>query len=122
MRRRLALGVVAAVAASVWAAPAANAQVTRCTSNRLPGQTIVVISPGQIDIFPQNAGPYANDVLDWANGIVDCIVDEVREVLDPFVTCAEAYVANRPTVTIDPQTLQITIRYADFINTTCQLG
>ena len=118
MRRTLALGVVAAVAASIMAAPAAQAQTLDCTTTRFPAQNVVVIAPGVINVYPANAPGYATTVADWAAGLALCIVNDVA---GPPVSCVKTIVANRPTVTIDPNTLAITIDYSDLLSTACRL-
>ena len=118
MKRRLILGVVAAVAASVWIAPAANAQV-QCTIGRMPVQNVVTTGSGQINVYPANAAPYATAVASWGTALITCVVNEA---IGPAYSCAKAFVTNRPTVTVDPQTLQITIDYGEFIGTTCTIS
>lgn len=118
MKARLTLGVVAALAASVFAAPAANAQILDCSTTRLPVQDIVVTGPGVINIYPANAAPYAGEVAAWATNLATCIVNDVA---GPALSCAKTIVNNRPTVTIDPQTLAITIDYSDLLSTACRL-
>lgn len=118
MKRRLTIGVIAAVAASVWAAPAANAQTAVCFGGRLPAQTIVDAGGGQINVYPANVVPYAGVVADYA---VDAALCMVNTTTGPYVSCAQAFVANRPTVTVDPNTLQITIDYSEFMGTACAI-
>lgn len=119
MKRSLILGVVAAMAASVFVAPAANAQVAECTIAKAPPQNVVTNSGGQLNVYPSNAAPYATAFASWAAGITTCIVNEA---IGPAYSCAKAYVNNKPTVTIDPITLQITVDYGDFLGTTCSLS
>ncbi|HYP24462.1 MAG TPA: hypothetical protein VEV43_12885 [Actinomycetota bacterium] len=117
MKRRLTLGVVAALAASVWAAPVASAQPqVICSANKVPPQTVVIIGGGEINIYPANGAPYALSVVGWARDVALCLVNSAA---GPTLTCAKAYVNNRPTVTVDPNTLQITISYEDFLQTAC---
>ena len=118
MRRTLVLGVVAAMAATILAAPAAQAQTLSCTVTKLPPQTIVSLGPGVINVYPANAPGYVLTVADWAADLALCIVNDAT---GPAVSCAKTILANRPTVTIDPTTLQITIEYGDLLGTTCRL-
>jgi hypothetical protein len=108
---------VATLAASVIAAPAASAQPqVICSANKVPPQTVVVVGGGQINVYPANAAAYAGTVADWATGVAVCLVNAVA---GDTIACAKAFVSNRPTVTVDPNTLQITIDYADFLQTAC---
>ena len=117
MKRTLALGVVAAVAATILAAPAASAQPqVICSANKVPPQTVVTIGGQQINVYPANAAPYAGAVVNWATGVAVCLVNTTA---GPTIACVKAFVANRPTVTIDPNTLQITIHYGDLLGTAC---
>lgn len=119
MRRRWTGLVAAAVAATglMGAAPAQAAESDLCQMY-LRSQDVVEVSPGRIDIYPANAGPYASHVVASAQAYVSCLLNETA---GPLLTCAKAYVNNRPTVTIDPNTLQITIDYSDFLGTTCSI-
>jgi hypothetical protein len=119
MRRRWTGLIATAFAATslMGAAPAQAAESDACIMT-LRSQDIVEISPGQIDIYPENAGPYASHVIASAQAYVNCVVNETA---GPLVACAKAYVNNRPTVTIDPITLHITISYAEFLGTTCSI-
>lgn len=119
MKRRLILGVVGAMAASVFVAPAANAQIAACTIGKMPQQTIVSNSGGELNVYPANVVPYTTTLAGYVTGVATCIVNETA---GPAVTCAKAFVNNRPTVTVDPQTLQITVEYGDFLGTTCTLS
>jgi hypothetical protein len=96
------------------AAPA-KAQTVPCRLS-LSSQTIVVLGPGQIDIYPSNAAPYATAVADGVRSYVSCLVSQSA---GPLLSCAKTLVNNRPTVTVDPVTLQITIDYSDFLATAC---
>ena len=117
MKRRLTLGIVAAMAASVLAAPAASAQPQFiCSANKVPPQTVVIVGGGQINVYPSNVAPYAGAVVDWATDVALCIVNATA---GPTIACAKAFVANRPTVTVNPTTLQITIDYDEFLHTAC---
>lgn len=119
MKRRLTLGVVAALAASVWAAPAASAQPQFiCSANQVPPQTVVIVGGGEINIYPSNAAPYALSVVGWARNVALCLVNTTA---GPTISCAKAFVNNRPTVTVNPDTLQITISYEDFLQTACTI-
>jgi hypothetical protein len=119
MKRRFSiLGVVAVMATSLWtAAPARAAELPHCEW-LVRSQDIVVIGPGVVTIYPSNVGPYANHLIAGGNAYVTCLVDEL---LGPLVTCAQTVVANRPTVTIDINTLAITIDYSELLGTTCRL-
>ncbi len=117
MKRRLVLGVVAAVAASVWIAPAAHAEATHCVTP-VPPQTIVTTGGWQINVFPGNAPSYALTVAGWGAGTATCVVNETA---GPYIACANAIVANRPTVTVDPNTLQITIDYSGLMGVSCTI-
>ena len=119
VKRRSILGVVAAVAASIWIAPAASAQTVECMIAKAPPQNVVTTGGGAINVYPANAAPYVTAVASWGTGIVTCVVNEA---IGPAYACVKAFVNNRPTVTIDPQTLQITIEYGEFIGTTCSLS
>lgn len=117
MKRRLTLGLVAAVAASVLVAPAASAQPQFiCSANKVPPQTVVVVGGGQINVYPANVTSYAKAVTSWATGVALCLVNATA---GPTIACANAFVNNRPTVTVDPNTLQITIDYDQFLHTAC---
>ncbi|MDQ3914524.1 MAG: hypothetical protein M3323_04200 [Actinomycetota bacterium] len=119
MKRRLSIVAVGAVvAASLGAATPANAATSTHCELLLRSQDIVDVGPGQINIYPANAGPYASHVVAAVRAYVTCIVDEA---VGPTVACAKALVANRPTVTIDPNTLQITIDYSEFLGTACTI-
>lgn len=119
MRRRWTGLIATTIAATslMGAAPAQAAESELCTMY-LRSQDIVQVSPGRIDIYPANAGPYASHVLASAQAYVNCVVNETA---GPLVACAKAFVNNRPTVTIDPNTLQITIDYSEFLGTTCTI-
>lgn len=117
MKRTLALGVVAAVAAGIMAAPAASAQPQFiCSANKVPPQTVVAVGGEEIKVYPANAAPWAGAVVDWATGVARCLVNAAA---GPTIACVKGIVANRPTVTIDPQTLEITIHYGDLLGTSC---
>jgi hypothetical protein len=118
MKQRLILGVVAALATSVWVAPAASAQIT-CSVSRLPQQDIVTNGGGQVNVYPANVVPYATEVAGHVSGLALCVANEA---VGPTYACAKALVNNRPTVTVDPETLQITVDYGDFLGTACSLN
>jgi hypothetical protein len=113
----LTLGVVAALAASVLAAPAASAQPqVICSANKVPPQTVVIIGGGQVNVYPANVASYAGAVAGWATDVALCLVNATA---GPTIACAKAIVNNRPTVTVDPNTLQVTIDYDDLLHTAC---
>ncbi|MDQ4125707.1 MAG: hypothetical protein M3134_08930 [Actinomycetota bacterium] len=119
MRRTFAAGLVVMTAMSIWIAPGASASgIGDCDPGTPPENTIVTIGGGQIKISPGSAPGYATAVAGWARAYVDCLVAEV--VNDPLVECVNSYVANRPTVTVDPETLDVIIDYSAFINTACE--
>lgn len=117
MKRKLTLGVVAVLAASVLAAPAASAQPQFiCSANKVPPQNVVIVGSGQVNLYPGNVAPYASAVLSWATGVATCLVNATA---GPTISCAKAFVNNRPTVTVNPTTLQVTIDYSEFLGTAC---
>ncbi|HEV2754312.1 MAG TPA: hypothetical protein VG318_00865 [Actinomycetota bacterium] len=122
MRRRVSILAVAAIAAATLgaAAPAKAAEADVATHCQLLMRTpdIVEIGPGVITIYPSNVGPYVNHVIAAANSFVNCIVNETT---GPVLACAATVIANRPTVTIDINTLAITIDYSALLGTRCTL-
>lgn len=121
MKRTFSILAVAAVAAATLTvavpANAAEAEAPHCQLV-MRSPDIVEIGPGVINIYPSNVGPYVNHVIAAATAYVNCIVGET---VGPVASCAKTVVANRPTVTIDPVTLQITIDYSKLLGTTCTL-
>ncbi len=122
MKRRfsiLALGaVIAASLGSVSPANAADADALTHCELVMRSPDVVEVGPGYIKIYPANVGPYVSHVVAAATAYVDCVVDET---VGPLVACAKTVVANRPTVSIDPITLEITIDYSALLGTTCTL-
>jgi hypothetical protein len=115
----LTLGTAALVGASLWMAPPAGAaEVAVCEPGTPPQQTIVSSGgPHVITVSPLNAPNDAVAYASWAAAYATCWVSEVlnNEVVD----CVARHVENRPTVYIDPETLQVTIDYHEFVNTPC---
>lgn len=120
MRRKpLTVGTAAMVGASLWAAPSAGAvEADACDPGTPPGQTVVSNEGHVVQISPGNAPGDATALASWASAYVTCLVSEVTN--SSAIRCVQNYVRNRPTVSIDPETLVVTIDYHNFINTACE--
>lgn len=118
MGRRIGgIGVAAIVAASIWVAPGAQAaEAEDCQLGSPPEGTFVTIGPGQIDVYPENVGPYADAVAGWAGAYVNCLWAQNQRWID----CVPNHLAaNQPTVTVDPETGHVTIKYGDLLTPAC---
>lgn len=118
MGRRIAsLGVAAMVTASIWGATGAHAaEADSCDPGAPPEGTFVTISGSRIDIYPENVVPYAGAVAGWAGAYVACL----RAENDRWIFCVPNHVAaNRPTVTVDPDTGHVSIDLHELGNIAC---
>ncbi len=112
MKRNPILVVAALVLGSYAAAAPTAANASVCDPGTPPPATVVVNSPGRIDIYPDRLDDDAASVVAWLSPYIACMEGGT---IYWTARCVDNNVPDDPIVTVDPSTLHITIHYGQLV-------